>query len=118
MRDTNAIATSAAVASKASILFREYARPTASGRSALLDAIDLLPDTAPLIRQVERFDDLNRAVVDLTFAEPAGSETDYSVQLEQIGETDWRVTGFHGPGVLWPPRKRPRGSGLSTRPDR
>jgi hypothetical protein len=46
----------------------------------------------------------------------AGSESDFSIQLEQVEESDWRVVGFHGPGVSWPPRRRPRDSGLTTWP--
>lgn len=87
-------------------------------RAVLLDAIDRLPEGEPDVRHVERFGDLGRAVVDVTFGMSADSEADYSVQVEQTGETDWRVSGFHGPGVSWPPRQRPRGPGLSTRPDR
>jgi hypothetical protein len=86
-------------------------------RAALLDAIDQIPDGEPEVRELVRFEDLDRAVVDLTFAMPEGGEVDWSVHVERVGETDWRVVGFHGPGVSWPPRRSPRHEGLSTLPE-
>jgi hypothetical protein len=87
-------------------------------RARLLDALEALPDSgAPEVRQVERFDTLGRAAVDVTFALSGGSEADYSVQLKRVDESNWRVIAFHGPGISWPTRRRPRGDGLSTRPD-
>ncbi|HXV75502.1 MAG TPA: hypothetical protein VD788_04225 [Candidatus Polarisedimenticolaceae bacterium] len=88
-------------------------------RAKLGDALDALPAAAgrPEVRLVDRFDELGRVAVDLTVLLPGGSEADYTVQLQRMGESDWRVIEFHGPGVSWPPRPVPGGEGLSTRPD-
>lgn len=65
----------------------------------------------------ERIEDLDREVVDLEAPFDGEGTGRFSVQLTVRENGDgYRVTWFQGPGVDWPPRRRPRDDGLSTSP--
>ena len=84
-------------------------------RAALFEALDAL-STASTVEAVgsEALEGLNRVAVDLLAGLPAGGTARYSVQLEPSAQGEWRILWFQGPGVEWPRRKRPRGTGLTT----
>lgn len=90
-----------------------------AGRSAeLYDALDRLPAARRLeFRRVDRLDPLGRVVVEVTCALEGGAEASFTVQLEPDAAGRLRIGAFDGPGVSWPARKRPAGSGLSTWPE-
>ena len=84
----------------------------------LFDALGRLPGSArPEIATVERLEPLGRVVVDVACALDGGGEERYTVQLEPDPAGRLRVTAFDGPGVSWPRKGRPVGTGLSSRPE-
>ena len=84
-------------------------------RASLFDALDgLTAGTEPQISDIQTMSDLPRTVVDLYTELPGGGVARYSVQLEAAEGGRWIVRWFHGPGVAWPPVRRPRDEGLSN----
>jgi hypothetical protein len=84
-------------------------------RVALLEALSALAEPSALeATGSEQLEGLNRVVVDIAAALPAGGEARYSVQLEQTAQGEWRILWFQGPGLAWPSKARPRGDGLTT----
>jgi len=83
--------------------------------AALHDALDLLSSALdPRVERIEPLEGLDRVVVDLRAGLPSGGEASYSAQLEADADGRWVVRWFCGPGVEWPPHRRPKGQGLTT----
>lgn len=83
--------------------------------AALHDALDLLSAAIdPRVERIEPLEGLDRVVVDLRAGLPAGGEASYSSQLESTADGRWVVRWFCGPGIEWPPHRRPEGQGLTT----
>ena len=84
----------------------------------LSDALDRLPGSArPQIARVDRLEPLGRVVLEVACALEGGGEARYTVQLEPDAQGSLRVTAFDGPGVSWPRKGRPAGTGLSSWPE-
>ena len=82
--------------------------------AALLDALDRLRVAGePAVTGIQTLEDLQRTAVDLESRLVGGGVASYTVQLEPAGD-DWIVRWFGGPGVEWPPPRRPRDEGLSS----
>jgi hypothetical protein len=88
-------------------------------RADLFDALDQLADVADAeIERVVQLEAVDRTAVDVVCTTGAGGQARYSVQLAENEEGQWKIVAFDGPGVSWPPRSKPRGTGLSTWPER
>lgn len=86
-------------------------------RAALYDSIAALrPAQEPEVTRVTELDGLGRSAVDLSAGLPGGGRARYQLQLVGPLDGSWRVLWFQGPGVEWPPPRRPDGEGLTTSP--
>jgi hypothetical protein len=84
-------------------------------RASLLEALAAIADASePTVVRTEPLSGLDRVAVDLSAAAPAGGRAEFSVQLQQAAGGEWQISWFQGPGVEWPRRGRPRGTGLTT----
>ena len=87
-------------------------------RAGLYDALGQLAGVGRVeIEGVVQLEGLDRTAVDVVGTVGADGQARYSVQLTARDAGDWKIVSFDGPGVSWPPRRRPRGAGLSTWPD-
>jgi hypothetical protein len=84
-------------------------------RAALLESLSALSTLSAVeAAGSEKLQGLDRVVVDISAALPAGGLARYSLQMEQTSQGGWIILWFQGPGVEWPRRARPRGEGLTT----